>query len=404
MKLNRLSLYILTAILVQGVFAAAAYSQAPQAPQAEQETPAEKAKAVEVIFETTMGSFTVELYPEEAPYTVANFLAYVDQGFYDDTLFHRVISKFVVQGGGFEKGMKQKPTRRPIKNESNNGLKNTSASLSMARKNDPESATSQFFINLNDNESLDAVGDKAGYTVFGKITQGFDMIRDVGKVPTSKKGRYQDVPKKDIVVLSATRQGGESMAMKPQNFIEGDHYVLLDKPIATRDSSKVEVVEAFAYGCPYCFSIEPVLAQWRDQQVADVDFWNFPAVWNDPMKLFARAFYAAQQLGVAETIHLPLFTAVVVVQKKLSNETDLANFFAKYGVDKAAFSKAFKSTAVTSQVEQSETLVKSYDLASVPQIVVNGKYRIDPMRAGGRAEMLDVVNFLVEKERASLKK
>ncbi|HIF94122.1 MAG: peptidylprolyl isomerase [Myxococcales bacterium] len=396
MKLNRIALTILTAILVQGVFAAAANAQAAQ------EIPVGDAQAVEVIFETTMGSFTVELYPGKAPITVANFLAYVDQGFYDNTIFHRVISRFVVQGGGFETGMKPKQPLASIENESNNGLKNTPASISMARKSDPGSATSQFFINLKHNVSLDAVGDRAGYTVFGKITQGFDVMRDVGKVTTIKTDRFQDVPEIDIVVLSATRQGGDAMA--PQNFIEGQHYVVLDKPIVTRDSSKVEVVEAFAYGCPYCLNIEPALAEWREQQVSDVDFWNFPAVWNDPMKLFARAFYVAQQLDVVEQIHLPLFTAVVVVQKKLNNEMDLANFFAKYGVDKAAFSKAFKSTAVTSQVKQSETLVKSYNLASVPQIVVNGKYRIDPMRAGGRAEMLAVVNFLVEKERASLKK
>ncbi len=396
MKLNRIALTVLTAILVQGVFAAAANAQAAQ------EIPVGDAQAVEVIFETTMGSFTVELYPGKAPITVANFLAYVDQGFYDNTIFHRVISRFVVQGGGFETGMKPKQPLASIENESNNGLKNTPASISMARKSDPGSATSQFFINLKHNVSLDAVGDRAGYTVFGKITQGFDVMRDVGKVTTIKTDRFQDVPEIDIVVLSATRQGGDAMA--PQNFIEGQHYVVLDKPIVTRDSSKVEVVEAFAYGCPYCLNIEPALAEWREQQVSDVDFWNFPAVWNDPMKLFARAFYVAQQLDVVEQIHLPLFTAVVVVQKKLNNEMDLANFFAKYGVDKAAFSKAFKSTAVTSQVKQSETLVKSYNLASVPQIVVNGKYRIDPMRAGGRAEMLAVVNFLVEKERASLKK
>ncbi|MDE0874463.1 MAG: peptidylprolyl isomerase [Acidimicrobiales bacterium] len=396
MKLNRIALTILTAILVQGVFAAAANVQAAQ------EIPVGDAQAVEVIFETTMGSFTVELYPGKAPITVANFLAYVDQGFYDNTIFHRVISRFVVQGGGFETGMKPKQTLASIENESNNGLKNTPASISMARKSDPGSATSQFFINLKHNVSLDAVGDRAGYTVFGKITKGFDVMRDVGKVTTIKTDRFKDVPEVEIVVLSATRQGGDAMA--PQNFIEGQHYVVLDKPIVTRDSSKVEVVEAFAYGCPYCLNIEPALAEWKDQQVSDVDFWKFPAVWNDPMKLFARAFYVAQQLDVVEKIHLPLFTAVVVVQKKLNSEMDLAIFFEKYGVDKAAFSKAFKSTAITSQVKQSETLVKSYNLASVPQIVVNGKYRIDPMRAGGRAEMLAVVNFLVEKERASLKK
>jgi thiol:disulfide interchange protein DsbA len=332
---------------------------------------------------------------------VANFLTYVDQGFYNNTLFHRVISRFVVQGGGFEKGMKLKQTLAPVENESNNGLKNTPGSISMARTRDPDSATSQFFINLKHNVSLDAVGDQQGYTAFGQVTQGFDVIREVGKVPTKKTDRFEDVPERDIVVLSAMRKGGDGLALEHQSFIEGEHYVVLDNPVVTRDSSKVEVVEAFSYGCPYCFSIEPVLAKWRDQQRSDVDFWHFPAVWNDPMKLYARAFYVAQQLDVAETIHLPLFTAIVVLQKKLSNESDLADFFAKYDVDKAAFAKAFNSTAVANQVKQSEALVGSYNLASVPQIVVNGKYRIDPMRAGGRAEMLAVVDFLVEKERAS---
>lgn len=395
MNMKRLSLFILTAFFAHGVFAATAHAQ---------ETPAENAGEVEVILETTMGSFTLELYPEKAPKTVANFLAYVDQGFYNDTLFHRVISRFVVQGGGFEKGMKPKQTLAPVENESINGLKNTPASISMARKRDPDSATSQFFINLKHNVSLDAVGNQPGYTVFGKVTQGFDVIREMVKVPTEKTDRFSDVPEREIVILSATREGGEALAPEPQSFIEGEHYVVLDDPIVTRDSSKVEVVEAFSYGCPYCLSIEPVIAEWREQQVSDVDFWHFPAVWNEPMKLYARAFYVAQELDVAETIHLPLFTAIVVVQKKLSNESDLADFFAKYGVDKAAFTKAFNSTAVASQVEQAEALVNNYKLASVPQIVVNGKYRIDPMRAGGRAEMLAVVDFLVEKERALLDK
>ena len=351
-----------------------------------------------MVFETTMGSFTLKLYPEKAPKTVANFLTYVDQGFYNDTLFHRTMSRFVVQGGGFEKGMKLKQTLAPVENESNNGLKNTPGSISMARKRDPDSATSQFFINLRHNVSLDAVADQPGYTVFGKVTQGFGVIREMSKVPTKKTGR----PEADIVILSAMREDGDALALERRNFVEGEHYVVLDKPVVTRDSSKVEVVEAFSYGCPYCFSIEPVISQWRDQQVSDVDFWHFPAVWNDPMKLYARAFYAAQQLDVAERIHFPLFTAIVVVQKKLSTEGELADFFAKYDVDRSAFTKAFNSTAVASQVEQAEALVDNYKLASVPQIVVNGKFRIDPMRAGGRAEMLAVVDFLVEKERALL--
>jgi thiol:disulfide interchange protein DsbA len=390
MKFKRLFFIILMALFAQAVFATEVNVK---------ETPSKKPPAVEVIFETTMGSFTIELNPEKAPKTVANFLTYVDSGFYNNTLFHRVVPSFqgggLVQGGGFEMGMKEKPTYAPIENESGNGLKNRRGTISMARRpKDPDSATAQFFINVVHHPKWDFRGNQLGYTVFGKVIDGMDVIDKMVTAPTKSLDRYEHVPKKDIVILSAKRE----------QFISGVHYVVLDKPVPIRDSSKVEVVEAFSYGCPHCFGFESLMAQWRKEQASDVDFWIFPAVWNELMKLYARAFYAIQELNVAEKMHFPLFTAIVIEQKTLSNESELADFFATYGVDKKAFVKAFNSVSVENQVKQAEARVRSYHLASVPEIVVNGKYRIDPMRAGGRAQMLAVVDFLVNKERAMLKK
>lgn len=357
----------------------------------------------EVVFETTLGNFTMELYPEDAPKTVTNFLNYVDKGFYKGTLFHRVIPRFMVQGGGFEKGMKKKPTGFPVKNESNNGLKNIRGAVSMARTSDPHSATSQFFINDRHNLSLDYQDEQPGYTVFGKVTEGMDVIGKIIRVPTTTSDTHKDVPKDDVVILSAKRKGSTS-AQGQERFIAGEHYVVLDKPVATRDGSKIEVVEMFSYGCPHCYEFEPLIKHWGEQQASDVDFWFFPAVWNEPMKLYARAFYAAQELDVAEKIHHPLFTAIVIEQKNVSNEKDLADFFAKHGVDKTAFTRAFNSTLVKNQVKWAEARVHSYKPASVPEIVVNGKYRIDRMRAGGQTEMLAVADYLIHKERALLNK
>ena len=405
MKVERLLFIFMFSLFTQGMLINEANAQIK---------PTIKPPPVAVVFETTMGSFTLELDPAKAPQTVANFLTYVDVGFYNDTLFHRVIPGFVIQGGGFEKGMNRKVTNHPIENESNNGLMNIRSAISMARMNDPDSATSQFFINVSDNKSLDVRGEEPGYTVFGKVTAGMDIIDKIVKVATITAGRYADVPKEDIVVLTARRsqltvaQGDEIMGAaredQQEQYIPGEHYVVLDQPVATRDSAKIEVVEAFAYGCPHCYDIESVLALWQQQQVDDVDFWNFPAVWNEPMKLYARAFYTAQELNVTRKIHLPLFTAIVVRQQKLSNEGELADFFAGHGVDKKTFSEVFNSSTVETQVEQAAERVRSYRLGSVPQIVVNGKYRIDAARAGGRSQMLAVVDFLVKKERAMLDK
>jgi cyclophilin family peptidyl-prolyl cis-trans isomerase len=148
-----------------------------------------------VEIKTNQGVIVVELDPAKAPKSVENFLQYVKTGFYDGTLFHRVIDGFMIQGGGFEAGMKHKDTREPIVNESGNGLKNVAGSIAMARTSDPNSATSQFFINLIDNAFLD---QGAGYAVFGKVTQGFDIVQKIGKTPTG----VQDMPTTPVIIES----------------------------------------------------------------------------------------------------------------------------------------------------------------------------------------------------------
>ena len=159
-----------------------------------------------VRFETTLGAFTIDLFESDAPITVKNFLDYVDAGHFDGTVFHRVIPGFMVQGGGMTEDLRQKPTRSPIKNEATNGLKNRRGMLSMARTNDPDSATSQFFINLVDNAFLDpSPRNGAGYAVFGCVTEGMSVVDAMAKVKTGRRGGHDDVPAEPIKVLSAKR-------------------------------------------------------------------------------------------------------------------------------------------------------------------------------------------------------
>ena len=158
-----------------------------------------------VVFETSQGNFTVELYPEKAPKTVANFLQYVKDGFYENTIFHRVINRFMIQGGGFERDLTEKNTRAPIVNESNNGLLNEVGTIAMARTMDPDSATAQFFVNLNDNQFLNYTGsdpESIGYCVFGKVTNGLDVVQKIGLAQTTFVGRNADVPVKAIIIKS----------------------------------------------------------------------------------------------------------------------------------------------------------------------------------------------------------
>jgi cyclophilin family peptidyl-prolyl cis-trans isomerase len=158
-----------------------------------------------IRFETSHGPFTVELFAKEAPVTVENFLRYVDDGFFDGTIFHRIVPGFVIQGGGLTADFSNKQTRAPISNEAKNGLKNTRGSLSMARTSDINSATSQFFVNLTDNAFLDNSARDYGYAVFGRVTEGMDVIDKIAKVSTGRRKGYTDAPLEDVVITSARR-------------------------------------------------------------------------------------------------------------------------------------------------------------------------------------------------------
>ncbi|ATA18941.1 peptidyl-prolyl cis-trans isomerase B (cyclophilin B) [Gibbsiella quercinecans] len=160
-----------------------------------------------VTFHTNHGDIVIKTFADKAPVTVENFLNYCRAGFYDNTIFHRVINGFMIQGGGFEPGMNQKSTQAPIKNEANNGLKNTRGTLAMARTNDPHSATAQFFINVVDNDFLNFRGENAqgwGYCVFAEVVEGLDIVDKIKGVKTGRSGMHQDVPVEDVVINSVT--------------------------------------------------------------------------------------------------------------------------------------------------------------------------------------------------------
>ena len=175
------------------------FSQSSIAAQGQEQHPT-------VVLDTSKGPITLELYPDKAPITVENFLKYVDDGFYDNLIFHRVIPKFMVQGGGMTDQMreKQEGKRAPIKNESGNGLSNKRGTIAMARTSDPNSATCQFFINHKDNSELDTYG--GGYAVFGKVTQGMDVVDAIAEVSRANRNGHQDVPVTPIYIKSAKRK------------------------------------------------------------------------------------------------------------------------------------------------------------------------------------------------------
>ena len=163
--------------------------------------------AAHILMTTTVGPMTLELDADNAPKTVENFLSYVSSGFYDGTIFHRVINNFMVQGGGFTADMEQKATQAPIENEANNGLKNTHGTIAMARTQDPHSATAQFFINVQDNDFLNHTGENMqgwGYAVFGKVTEGEDVLDKIRCVQTGSQAGHQDVPVEPIIIESVT--------------------------------------------------------------------------------------------------------------------------------------------------------------------------------------------------------
>lgn len=164
-------------------------------------------KSPHVKLQTNLGDIMLELNPEKAPISVENFLRYVNEGFYNDTLFHRVINHFMIQGGGFDTHFKLKPTHDPIRNEADNGLKNEAGTIAMARTSDPDSATSQFFINTVNNDSLNHRGKDRqswGYAVFGHVIEGMDVVNAIQQVETGRQGRYSDVPLEPVIIQKAT--------------------------------------------------------------------------------------------------------------------------------------------------------------------------------------------------------
>jgi thiol:disulfide interchange protein DsbA len=186
-----------------------------------------------------------------------------------------------------------------------------------------------------------------------------------------------------------------------EEYVEGTHYELIDPVVRTANPDKIEVAEFFWYGCGHCYTFEPVVAQWKKGVAEDVDFRGSPAIWNAKMELHARAFYAAQALGVLDTMHPLIFQAMNVDRKRLGSEEEIAELFVANGVAEEEFSKAFNSFGVSSQVRQANARARAAKITGTPSLMVNGKYHISTRGAGSQINMLKVADYLVEKERAA---
>ena len=189
-----------------------------------------------------------------------------------------------------------------------------------------------------------------------------------------------------------------------EKYLAGTHYTELKAPVNTRDSSRVEVIEAFWYGCSHCFRFEPLIENWQANAAADVDFQRFPAMWNGLMKIHAQIYYAADALDALEILHEPVFRAINLEGNRLQNERQIGELFAEHGVSQADFESAFNSFSVRTKLNQAEKRMQDYEIRSTPNMIVNGKYLITTgENVTTQVEMLEVVDFLVEKERASLR-
>jgi thiol:disulfide interchange protein DsbA len=186
-----------------------------------------------------------------------------------------------------------------------------------------------------------------------------------------------------------------------ETFVEGTHYDLIVPAVRTTDPGKIEVVEFFWYGCSHCYNFEPLMGQWKKSQAEDVDFRGSPAMWNKPMELHAKMYYAAEALGVLDKMHPVLFQAMNVDKKRLGSDDEVAAIFTANGVSEEDFTKALNSFGVSSQVRQALSRAKAAKITGTPEIMVNGKYRISTRKAGSQLNMLKVVDYLIEKERAT---
>ena len=183
--------------------------------------------------------------------------------------------------------------------------------------------------------------------------------------------------------------------------MEGKDYDLISPAVRTADPDKIEVAEFFWYGCGHCYTFEPVLGAWKKTLAEDVDFRGSPAMWNQLMELHAQAFYTAEVLGVLDTMNMVLFQAMNVDGKRLTTEAEIQELFVANGVAAEAFTKAFKSFGVSSQVKQASARAKAAKITGTPAMMVNGKYHVSTRKAGSQAGMLEVADFLIAKERAA---
>lgn len=197
-----------------------------------------------------------------------------------------------------------------------------------------------------------------------------------------------------VPLLACAQADGET-------YVEGKNYDVIVPAVRTANPDKIEVVEFFWYGCAHCYNFEPVVGQWKKSLPDDVEFHGSPAVWNKPMELHARAFYAAQALGVLDKMNTIIFQAMNVDGNKLPNEAAVQALFTANGVSAEDFTKAFNSFGVSSQVKQASARARAAKITGTPALMVNGKYHVSANKAGGQAGMLKVADFLIEKERAA---
>ena len=186
-----------------------------------------------------------------------------------------------------------------------------------------------------------------------------------------------------------------------QNYVAGTHYDVISPAVRTNSADKIEVAEFFWYGCGHCYSFEPMVQQWKKGLSEDVQFRGIPAVWAPAMGLHAQAYYAAEVLGVSETVNAAIFQAMNVDGKRLTTQAEIAKIFTDHGVSQKDFDNAFTSFGVSSQVKQGVSLAKGAKISGTPALMVNGKYHVSARKAGSQADMLKVVDFLIEKERAA---
>ena len=191
---------------------------------------------------------------------------------------------------------------------------------------------------------------------------------------------------------------------QPEKFVAGTHYIELSVPVNTNDASKVEVLEAFWYGCTHCFRFEPLITNWEANMADDVEFVRFPAMWNALMEIHAQVFYAAEALDALDVLHEPIFNAINIEGNRLQNESQIGALFVAHGISQSDFESAFNSFSVRTKVKQAETRMAGYQIRSTPNMVVNGKYLVTTGEAvRTQAEMLEVIDFLVEKERQAMR-